>query len=182
MSVSTAGRNARLLLSVALATHHVTKSVRLRCPQHHEGALPPAIKHVPCAGELPSLPSALMNFSFHATNAMASAFGAKLSHHGANFRSGVSAMPLPCSKNFCSHGTIALRPPKGGFIHTKPKSVQSSVLNETVGRNPRRYSLARARDIGVELAAERIEHARWRVPLVYCADTLLVKCHSVDNH
>jgi len=57
--------------------------------------LPTAIKQVPCAGDVPGLPSVPMNLSFPSTNKIASALGANCCHQGADDRSGVSAMPLP---------------------------------------------------------------------------------------
>src|SRR5262249_23023386 len=57
-----------------------------------------------------------------------SALRANRCHHPALVRSGTSAMPLPWSKNFCSHGTSSLSPPNGAFIQTYPCQGRSRLL------------------------------------------------------
>src|SRR5258708_8643005 len=77
-------------------------------------------RHAPWAGHLPSLPCSSTNRIFGDTNRTTSLRGTYVCHQGAEVRSGTRAIPLPCSKNFSSHGTRPLRPPNGAFIHTKP--------------------------------------------------------------
>lgn len=80
---------------------------------------PAANSVVPDPGDFPTLPSGRINFTFPAINRVASALRLASCHHGADVRSGVRAMPLPCSKNLFSHGARPFRPPNGGFIQMK---------------------------------------------------------------
>jgi hypothetical protein len=77
-----------------------------------------------------------MNLILRVTNKIRSIFGANFCHHGADVRSGTRQTPSPCCTNFSSHGTRQLRPPNGGFIHTKRRQVAArlpAVRNSTAG-------------------------------------------------
>jgi len=74
----------------ASETGHGYYAPRIRKPRPFASALcnastarlPTAIRQVPCAGDVPGLPSVPMNLSFEATNKIASALGANFCQAG----------------------------------------------------------------------------------------------------
>lgn len=65
-----------------------------------------------------------------------------------------------------------VHPDKSGPLETK-----TIFRNVPISWYPRNNGFARACNIHVEFAPQRIEDMRRRVPLIRCANALLVKCH-----
>lgn len=86
-------------------------------------------KTTPWPGLFPIDPSGRTNLVFPLGNSMASAFIAQSWNQPAEVYALTTAMPFPCFRNFFSHGIWPFRPPKGGFINTKPCHGCSSPLS-----------------------------------------------------
>jgi len=123
---------AAQMASVKVA-HCVTalhKAPRDRARVNASTARPPDAQRVtPEPGDLPIDPSGRSNLILPRVNMNASARSLASCHHGADVRSGVSAIPLPWAKNLSNQGASEFRPPNGGFIQTKPCHISARLFS-----------------------------------------------------